>query len=361
MQNRSNNMGTLHLLGACFVMYGHYCVLTGNGVPIILGSMIQAVGVKVIFLISGYLITRSLYKQSGNKFKISLVYSLKRIGRIWPEFLVCLMVSSLVIGPLFTNLSAKEYWGNPLVGMYFLYNLRLFIVYGLPGVFESNPYPNAVNGSLWTIPVEIALYILIWILYIVTKSDKSRKLLFGAVSMVMIVAFLIRISFFPDARVVVYGTDWIQALNVAPYFMIGGCAYLYDVTKYINVQVSAILLLIFGGIYSQTQIINEAVCLVVLSYFILSMALTDMQGLRLKKIHSEYAYGMYLYGFVIQQCIIQKLQIKAGEGVIGINGMIVFLLSLIGTYTVAMLSNKLVYRPVSKIISKIIIIITGTG
>lgn len=350
-KDRNNNMGTLHLLAACFVMYGHHCALTGRSAPVVLGTFIQALGVKIIFLISGYLITRSLFQRTDNKRKSSYTYFIKRIVRIWPELLVCLLFSSVIIGNLFTELSTEEYFANPQTGMYVINNLRLFISYSLPGVFANNPYPYAVNGSLWTIPVEIALYILIWIIYVVT-NEKNRKVIYCFVTIAITIAFLVRVAFFPEARVVVYGTDWIQALNIMPYFMIGGMAYLCSdlVKRYSNIQVASVLLLIFGSMYFSTQIANEMSCLLILSYFIISLMTEPSQNLKMKYLHSEYAYGMYLYGFVIQQCIIQKMYVEVSTP---INGTLIYIASVICTYFLAMLSYKCVYVPISGKISKL--------
>lgn len=352
IENRNNNMGTLHLLAACFVMYGHHYALTGRRAPVILGTFIHYLGVKIIFIISGYLITRSLYQRTENKVKNSCTYFIKRIVRIWPELLVCLLFSSVIIGNLFTELSTEEYFANPQTGMYVINNLRLFISYSLPGVFANNPYPYAVNGALWTIPVEIALYILVWIIYVVT-NEKNRKLIYCFVTIVITVAFWVRVAFFPSARVVVYGTDWIQALNIMPYFMIGGMAYLCSdlVKKYANIQVASVLLLIFGSIYFSTEIANEVSCLLILSYFILSLMTEQSQNLKMKYLHSEYAYGMYLYGFVIQQCIIQKMYVEVSTP---INGTLIYIASVICTYFLAMLSYKCVYVPMNRETRKIL-------
>ena len=50
-KDRNNNFGLLHFLAAIFVMYGHQFALLNRTSPIILGSLIQALGVKTIFLI----------------------------------------------------------------------------------------------------------------------------------------------------------------------------------------------------------------------------------------------------------------------------------------------------------------------
>jgi hypothetical protein len=48
----------------------------------------------------------------------------------------------------------REYFADPQLLPY-LRNLRLHMVFNLPGVFETNPFPGAVNGSTWSIPVEV--------------------------------------------------------------------------------------------------------------------------------------------------------------------------------------------------------------
>jgi peptidoglycan/LPS O-acetylase OafA/YrhL len=45
-----------------------------------------------------------------------------------------------------------------------LKNIALYINYYLPGLFESNVYPGAVNGSLWSLPAEFVMYLLVPIL-----------------------------------------------------------------------------------------------------------------------------------------------------------------------------------------------------
>jgi len=53
------------------------------------------------------------------------------------------------LGAYFTD---QEFW------KYFL-NIVGYIHYELPGVFIENPYNGVVNGALWTVPYEIACYV----------------------------------------------------------------------------------------------------------------------------------------------------------------------------------------------------------
>lgn len=85
-------------------------------------------------------------------------YLFKRMTRIYPLLIVFVFVSVLA-GAIFTTYSVKEYF---LYSKDYLFkNLLMNPKFDLPGVFSDNIYPVAVNGSLWTLPVEFACYILL--------------------------------------------------------------------------------------------------------------------------------------------------------------------------------------------------------
>ena len=343
-------MGMLHLIGALFVMYGHHCAILGQAIPVFLGTQIQAIGVKSIFLISGYLITKSLWSIHGKtRSRVAVIYCIKRFGRLYPEYIVCTLFCAIIVGPLFTQLSWQQYWANiDSIKFFVSRNLLLFPVFGLPGVFHCNIYPNAVNGSFWTMPVEVTLYMLILLLFLLSKNEKINKIAYMIVSVCVIIAFAIRFWRFPTEYCVWYGTDWLSALNIMPYFLIGGLAYLYDFKKYTNIQVASVLMLVFGGSLALAPAyISEILCMVILSYFVLSIMLVSEQTLNLKCIGGEYAYGMYLYGFVVQQCL---SQLFLGEREINFwNFHVSFVVCVLVTYIFAVISFEYVYKPVNTI------------
>ena len=60
-----------------------------------------------------------------------------------------------------TTVKAELYIKDNSIWDFLLYNSLLVvgnIRYGLIGVFSNIPYPNAVNGSLWTLPHEVKMY-----------------------------------------------------------------------------------------------------------------------------------------------------------------------------------------------------------
>ena len=166
-----NNLTALRWFAAGLVLYGHSFVFLGLPEPLFLQWVpLGPVGVYTFFAISGYLVA-----QSWERDPHVLRFLARRILRIFPGLIVCTLLSVLVLGPWLTTLDAKTYWTNEHTRGY-LTNIALYMTYHLPGVFAQNRLPHAVNGSLWSLPVEFFMYALLALLGFVSSYLASSKL-----------------------------------------------------------------------------------------------------------------------------------------------------------------------------------------
>ncbi|MBQ8166616.1 MAG: acyltransferase [Lachnospiraceae bacterium] len=351
MKDRNNNIGTIHLLAAFCVMYGHQFALVQQPMTASIGCAAHILGVKIIMLISGYLITKSLWSMKQSKARNSFVYAVKRLGRILPEYLFVLLVSALVFGPILSTLPVGEYFKHPLTYSYITDNAIFKPVYSLPGVFTANPYSPAVNGSLWTIPVELFMYVGIWIIYLI-PHDKLKKVLYVLAALVASILMFTRIEYYPLATLVFHNVDWLQALNIIPYFLVGGCFYLLDLKKYLKVQWAVVVAVVFSLIKYKNQFVIEWFELMAIAYIVMTLCLADKQELKLPILKGEYSYGVYLWGFVVQQCVVDVLCVRMG---FEMKAGILFIISGVIAYVLAMISYNFVYKPIWKLLNKYVL------
>ncbi|HEY1772553.1 MAG TPA: acyltransferase [Gammaproteobacteria bacterium] len=154
-----NNYLLLRFVAALLVIYGHsYAIAKLPGredlVQRLLGfTYAGGVGVDVFFVISGFLVTASyLNRRNWPEFMKA------RCLRIFPGLIVCILAIAFLLGPFVTTLSPTEYLFGPQLYTDLFHSLLLHL--RLPGVFEHLPQ-QAVNGSLWTLPPEFLLYLLV--------------------------------------------------------------------------------------------------------------------------------------------------------------------------------------------------------
>jgi peptidoglycan/LPS O-acetylase OafA/YrhL len=151
--HQANNFDALRLAAALAVLFSHQYPVTGTVPPEWMNvAMVGGVAVMAFFVISGYLVTISWFSQPR-----LWVFCAKRVLRIWPALATVVLLAILVVGPAFTTLPLRDYFSHPMTWDY-LHNILLQIRFNLPGVFTDNTYPNTVNGSLWTIPIEVSCY-----------------------------------------------------------------------------------------------------------------------------------------------------------------------------------------------------------
>lgn len=121
-----------------------------------LGAIVRLV-LPVFFALSGFLVAQSLERNTLPTF---LAF---RALRIVPALAVEIALSALILGPILTSMSLHDYLTDGKLPRYFL-NVLGLIHYQLPGMFLTNPYPDVVNGSLWTVPFELECYLALVVL-----------------------------------------------------------------------------------------------------------------------------------------------------------------------------------------------------
>jgi peptidoglycan/LPS O-acetylase OafA/YrhL len=290
-----NNFDFLRLVGAILVIYGHSHPLTGRVGPGFAANPIGTIGVKIFFVISGYLIARSWQRDTN-----LVRYLLRRSLRILPALVTIVLFSIIIIGPLMTTLPLKAYFLHPQT-LFYLRNIALYINYGLPGVFENNVYPVAVNGSLWSLPAEFSMYLLTPLL--LSRPLNLGKYNFAIIAIATAVCAVVFIRAYPrTSQFVIYGTSLWSWLEVAPYFLIGAVFAVYQLEYTINIYVAFIGLLALG-VFETGPIIKEALLLIILPYAALSFGLGYCAAFAKLTRGNDLSYGIFLLGFPIQQTI----------------------------------------------------------
>ncbi|KAF1691586.1 acyltransferase family protein [Pseudoxanthomonas koreensis] len=296
--HRENNFDALRIVAAMAVIYGHARPL--GGVPDIgfFGNSIQALAVKIFFVISGYLVAKS-WVADPSPFR----YLAKRGLRIFPGLLLLLLLTVLILGPLLTTLPLDKYFSNSNTWRYLFYNLILYPIYSLPGVFENNVYPNAVNGSLWSLPVEFLMYLVFPLVYVCSRLDRTNRLLV-AFTICLCVSSLYLLRGGGELRhMVFHGTALSPVLDVAPYFFLGSIVGVTRVGSILDPGIALFLAVVAALLQPIGAVSTELLLYVIVPYCVLSLATIASPVIYRAGRWGDPSYGIYLYGFVVQQTV----------------------------------------------------------
>jgi peptidoglycan/LPS O-acetylase OafA/YrhL len=285
---------------AISVLWAH-CVILSSGVPADIAFWesparpILRLILPMFFGLSGYLVAGSLLRVPN----LGQFLWLRAI-RIYPALSVEVLISAFIIGPLLTAYPLREYFLNQEFFAYIL-NVTGHIHYHLPGLFLHNPDPRIVNEQLWTVPFELMCYMLLSVLFLL--GVVRRRWLLPVFGVFVIAAFvLFRMARHHWTLALYFGhVDGAVLLSV---FLFGVSIYLYgDVlpwNKYYCVMsgvLAAFLLVIPYGQYFAAPVV---------AYFTVSLGLFNPRKIRLLR-GADYSYGIFLYGYVIQQAVAQVL------------------------------------------------------
>lgn len=293
MESNQNNLTFVRLVAALMVLYDHAFVFLGSPKPLFLGYYpLGPLGVFIFFSISGYLVA-----QSWDRDPDFWRFLLRRVLRIFPGLSICIILSVSVLGPLLTDLSLTEYFSHPATFGY-LSNIFLYVTYYLPGVFESNRVANAVNGSLWSLPAEFAMYILLCTLGLLKFKKIHYWILF------VIFAYL-SIRWLPHAKeqLVFYRTDLREVVSSGVYFWIGCVFYVSNLKKYFSLS-NALIVFVLLLCTTRWPTLFQVYGFFAIPFLVLSFGLSSHHYL-VKLTRFDFSYGVYIYAFPVQQTLVK--------------------------------------------------------
>jgi peptidoglycan/LPS O-acetylase OafA/YrhL len=243
----------------------------------------------MFFALSGFLVAGSLDRCRSMVSFLGL-----RVIRLAPALAFETVLAALILGPLLTTLPLADYFSDGLLPRYFL-NIVGDIQYLLPGMFAGNPWANTVNAQLWTLPYELMCYIVLASLAIfgVYRHRRAFALVVVALNLILTAQYVIH----------AVSAGW-NAHPVAPGPSLV-LAFLYGITFHLfrdkiphspRLGLAAGALMVVLLIHSATDYLVPPVA----AYFTVWLGLMRPRPSLLTR-HGDYSYGIFLFGFPIQQ------------------------------------------------------------
>lgn len=306
LQFRYPNFDWLRIIAATSVLFSHSFLLaqgTENNEPFyrLTGSIVGIYGVCVFFAISGFLITRSAFNSGTLR-----SFAMARALRIYPALAACAVLTSFVLGISFTSMDPVRFVADliPLK-----YSIKTILHPGTPYDLQSVQFyadelamGRTFNGSLWTIPQELACYVIVGTLF-------ALRLLRWPVMVALLLLTLPLVSpWSGDTTPELFG----NFLLVAPSFFAGALVYFIWAREQ---RLPAWPLLVCGVVLAVAIATNRAYDLFPLygAYPLLMLATARRWRLPDLKGFGDISYGMYLYGWPAQQTF---LALAGGVGAI---------------------------------------------
>jgi peptidoglycan/LPS O-acetylase OafA/YrhL len=246
--------------------------------------------VAAFFVVSGFLVTRSFAMR-----RTPIAFVAARLLRIYPGLALAALFTVVLAG-ICSTLPWRDYLSAPATHEYLWRTATGWnIVDTLPGAFATNPYPRVVNGSLWTLPLELRMYLGCLIAGLLGLFQ--RTWMFNITFAMGVALFWLMPEWFPIEQ-----GRWI-ARQLGLAFALGGLAWVNRNRIPISPLAAgaAGLLLLVSPVSLRSILV-----LPVLAYALLAFAMHPMFQIPAFTRTGDYSYGLYIYAFPIQQALLSR-------------------------------------------------------
>jgi peptidoglycan/LPS O-acetylase OafA/YrhL len=254
------------------------------------GPIIKLI-LPMFFALSGFLVTNSLQQTKT----LGVFFGL-RILRIYPALVVEVILSAFILGAVYTTDPLREYFSSKEFFLY-LMNITGIIHFYLPGVFMHNPDARYVNVQLWTVPFELKCIILLSLLMLL--GVKRWRILAPVAAFMMMFAVAMQRYRLTHSLLIGVGNAGTPGPFLMVCFLFGVSLYLYRERIPYSLGlfvVSLLICLVSNHFGSFGDNFNAPFVAYITAY----LGLRSPKKILLLK-GADYSYGIYLYGYPIQQ------------------------------------------------------------
>lgn len=289
---RPRGFDVLRLFAAGLVLVSHGFLLptASEPYPIVFGDYAFTYGrlaVIVFFIVSGYLICAS-----WNADPDARSFFRKRFRRLYPALGVMIVLATFMLGPIITTVDS--YFTRAGTWAFVGGNLSVLAYqYQLPGVFEANPLAE-VNGVMWTLGIEVVAYVLIGIAGWLGLLRRPYAVFAAAVALAVVswawladeiglhdgVAVRLRLLAYFAAGAAVSTIAWRPSWRAA-----AASAAVLSLLVWLRAPLS-VALIPLGTV------------------IILYLGTRTWEGARRVTDLGDPSYGVYIYGFLVQQLLV---------------------------------------------------------
>ncbi|MCF1281325.1 acyltransferase family protein [Acinetobacter pittii] len=331
---RKNNFDFFRIYLASVVFFAHYYYLTQISYPYDKSFFLFNSGfaVNAFFVVSGYLITKSWIKSHDLK-----KYVKSRAKRIFPLYLLILFLCFFIGYIINFEKGFLNYLSNGALD-YLAWNAALlnFMHPNLPYLFESNPF-NTVNGSLWTIKLEVAFYVFVPIIYFFLKTRKSRVV--GTICIYFLSAISFYILKYVASRYALPSELIYQIPSYLVLFMAGAIFNFIDFKK-INTLPYFLLSILYFILFDYSLDRGLGfITPIMTAIFVIHFCEKLKFNIPIPKQVGDISYGIYILHFPVIQLMIQYDLIKYSYSVFYCY-LIVVILSMISWH---LFEKKILY------------------
>ncbi len=296
MADRERNSFDLVRLSAAFlVFFSHsWPLATGSNSrePLMRLSgdlTLGAVGVDIFFVISGYLIAQSWARDPSLR-----RFAAKRARRILPGLIFAVGWTMLLLPALagvgHSYLFDRRTWQYARAA-----TLLLPWSDRLPGVFVANPYPGVINGSLWTLQLEVLCYALLAGAGL-AGLFRRRPILLGLASAALAVQLWATLGHHALRPLPYINSQ--ELLRLAIFFAAGTTIFLYREAIRWSPLLGAICVVVW--LLACSWGYGFAASFLLLPYPVLLVATGLGRGVRLK---NDISYRIYVFAFPLEQLV----------------------------------------------------------